>query len=108
MIASTSSLSPTTATVIFSISTRSNALRSASVVVGACQRADRFALGRGQHQRLGLAEARIVIGQPLGLGQGGLPVAFQGPGDQPVLRLGELVLAPGPVGGVAGALEPLM
>ena len=71
------------------------------------QRLDRRALGRGEGRRLFLGEPLVVGFQPGRLGERGLPVRFQLPGHQPVLRLGELVLAAAPVGGVAGALEAL-
>ncbi len=68
---------------------------------------DRRPLGRGEGGRLLLGEPLVVRFQPGRLGERGFPVSFQLPGDEPVLRFGELVLAAGPVGGVAGALEPL-
>jgi hypothetical protein len=67
------------------------------------QGADLVALGGGQRPRASRGEARVLLTQPLALGQRGLPVAFQLSDDQPVFRLGELVLAPGPVGGELGA-----
>ncbi len=43
----------------------------------------------------------------MALGERRLPVFFQLAHDQPVLRLGQPVLAPGPVGGVVGPLQAL-
>ncbi|MGO9077667.1 MAG: transposase [Streptosporangiaceae bacterium] len=64
-------------------------------------------LGRGEGGRLLFGEPLVIRLQPPGLGEGGFPVRLQLPGHQAVLRLGELVLAAGPAGGVAGALDPL-
>ena len=64
---------------------------------------DRCPLSRGEGRGLFLGEPLVVRFQPGRLGEGGLPAGFQLPGDEPVLRLGQLVLAAGPVGGVAGA-----
>ena len=68
---------------------------------------DRRALGRGEGFRLLLGEPLVVRFQPGRLGERGFPVRFQLPGDEPVFRFGELVLAAGAVRGIAGALEPL-
>ena len=94
---------------------RSSSFRSACVVVGACQtrgrsaaRAlDRRPLGRGQGDWLFLGEPLVVGFESSRLGERALPFRFQLAGDEPVLGLGELILAAGPVSGVAGALQPL-
>src|ERR1039457_642487 len=72
-----------------------------------CQCEDRVALGGGQHDRTLGGEPAVVRAEPVGFGQRGLPVLFQLPDDQAVLRLGELILTPGPVSGVAGPLDAL-
>ena len=59
----------------------------------------------GQRYRAaGLLGAQVVFGLPH-RGQLVLPRAFQGAGDQPVLRLDRVVLAPGPAGFILGALD---
>ena len=68
---------------------------------------DLLAFGSCQRPGAGGGEAVVLLAQPLPLGQRGLPVLFQLPDDQPVLRLGELVLAAGPVSGEIGAFQPL-
>ena len=86
-------------------------MRSASVVVAAfpdCgqvsgQGPDLVAFGGGQRPGAGGGEPVVFLGQPLPFGQRGLPVLLQLPGDQPVLRLGQLVLAAGPASGELGA-----
>ena len=54
-----------------------------------------------------LGEPLVVRFQPGRFGERRFPVSLQLPGDEAVLGLGELVLAPRPVGRIAGALDPL-
>jgi hypothetical protein len=68
---------------------------------------DLVVLGGGQRPGAGGGEPVVLLAQPLPLGEGGLPVLFQLPGDQAVLRLDQLVLASRPVCLVAGAFQPL-
>ena len=68
---------------------------------------DRVPLGGGQHGGYLLGEPLVLGFQPPGLGERGFPVCLELPGDEPVLRVGELVLAVGPVCGVAGAFDTL-
>jgi hypothetical protein len=68
---------------------------------------DRVAFGVGQDGGLLLGEPLVLALQTPGLGERFLPAGLELPGDEPVLRVGELVLAPGPVRGVAGPLDAL-
>ena len=54
-----------------------------------------------------MAEAGVLLLQPPLLLQRLFPAPFQLPGHQPVLRLGRVVLPPGPLGLVAGPLQLL-
>jgi hypothetical protein len=63
------------------------------------QAGDRGQLVRAQRCGTGGEEPFVVLGQLAVFGQRVLPVGLQLAGDQPVLRLGQLVLAPGPVTG---------
>jgi hypothetical protein len=64
---------------------------------------DLLAFGGGQRAGAGRGEAVVLLAQPLPLGQRCLPVLFQLPGDQAVLRLDQLVLAAGSLCLVIGA-----
>src|SRR5690348_9144377 len=49
----------------------------------------------------------MLLAEMRPLGQRGFPLALELAGHQPVLRLGQLVLAPGPVAGEVRAFQPL-
>jgi len=68
---------------------------------------DLVALGGGQRPGAGGGEPVVLLAQPLPLGEGGLPVLFQLPGDQAVLRLDQLVLAAALLGLVISAFQAL-
>src|SRR5207244_969777 len=59
--------------------------------------ADLGQLGGGQPGRAGVLVPLVLVDQARLFGQGLLPVAFQLPHDEPVLRLGLLVATPRPV-----------
>ena len=71
------------------------------------ERPDLLPLGGGQGTGPGSEVAVVVLAEPLPPGQGVVPVFLQLPRDQPVFRLGELVLAAGAVSCVVSALQPL-
>ena len=71
------------------------------------QRPDLVTFDGGERAGAGGGEPVVFLAEALPLGQRGLPVLFQLPGDQAVLRLDQLVLAAGPLGGVAGAFQAL-
>jgi hypothetical protein len=74
-------------------------------VVG--QDTDRGQLGDRQPGRAGPLVPVVLLAQVRPLGQRGLPLALKLAGHQPVLRLGELILAPRPVTGEIRAFQPL-
>jgi len=68
---------------------------------------DLLAFGGGQRPGAGGGKPVVLLAEALPLGEGGLPVPFQLPDDEAVFRLGELVLAAGPVRLVTGAFQAL-
>ena len=94
---------------------RSSRLRSATVVVGAAHSAG-MSLARARIAASSAADSRagrcplvplVLLAQVRPLGQRGFPLALELAGHQPVLRLGQLVLAPRPVAGEVRAFQPL-
>ena len=71
------------------------------------QGADRGQLGGRQPGRAGPLVPLVLLAQMRPLGQRGFPLALELAGHQAVLRLGQLVLAPGPVAGEVRAFQPL-
>src|SRR5690348_3813640 len=68
---------------------------------------DLLAFGGGQRPGTGGGEPVVLLTQPLALSQRGLQVLLQLPGNQAVLRLDQLVLAPDPLCLIAGAFRAL-
>ena len=71
------------------------------------QGADRGQLGGRQPGRALLLVPLVLLAQVRPLGQRGFPLALELAGHQAVLRLGQLVLAPGPVAGEVRAFQAL-
>ena len=71
------------------------------------QGGDGLLLGGGEGLGAGAGEAVVLLPQLLLGGQCGFPVGFQLPHHQAVLRLGQAVAAPRPVGGDRGAFQAL-
>ena len=71
------------------------------------QGADRGQLGGRQPGRAGPLVPLVLLAQVRPLGQRGFPLALELAGHQAVLRLGQLILAPGPVAGEVRAFQPL-
>jgi hypothetical protein len=71
------------------------------------QGTDRGQLGGRQPRRALPLVPLVVLAQVRPLGQRGLPLALELAGHQAVLRLGQLILAPGPVAGEVRAFQPL-
>jgi hypothetical protein len=110
----TRSLVPATVMATWVTSARMSCLRSAWVVVGAAHRpsmspatAVMACCWAGVSGWGGAGEAIVVLPQLLLGGQRGLPVGFQLADDQAVLRLGQPIAAPRPVGADGGAFQAL-
>jgi hypothetical protein len=65
-------------------------------------------LSRGEGLGAGAGEPVVVLSQALLGGQRGFPVGFQLPHHQAVLRLGQPIAAPRPIGGDRSALQSLL
>src|SRR6185437_10378886 len=95
---------------------RSSRLRSATVVVGAAHSAGmsparaRIAASSAAESRAGRARWYRSYSSPRCArpASAASPLALELAGHQPVLRLGQLVLAPGPVAGEVRAFQPLL
>ena len=71
------------------------------------QGTDRGQLAGRQPGRAGPLVPLVLLAQVRPLGQRGFPLALELAGHQPVLRLGQLILAPRPVAGEVRAFQPL-